>query len=129
MPKTREMAVDVSTRFQQLDSIPDLSTIIVKECANRNIPFEPKATPLKPTESEVKMISQKNFPKELDFHTNVNLNDSKLAFQALMRGLTQSSDVLSLWKSMGDCNPLNHPHPIGDLDVSHLKLLAQKEKP
>lgn len=125
------MAADISTRFHQLAAMPVLEDVVRSSCSQLNIPLmKLPVPPSRPTNVEEKFISQKAFGDEFKFTVDVNLVDSKAAFNLLVDGLDSSNDFLGLWK-LNDSDPHKHPHPISDRDISVLnrKQKRAEEKP
>ena len=120
-------AVDVTSRFQDLKSTAtDLASLVHGECDRMSIPFQPEAPTIKPTDSESQRISGKlPFSSDLKFTVDVNLEDSKKAFRAVVAGLDDDHDFLSLW-TLHDHNPRIFPNPIGEVDMTPFSTDAVK---
>ena len=115
---------DIISLFRLLDTMPTLGTFVDTSCSQLKIASSKpplSQSEIEATTNEKHSISQKSFGEELNFTVEVNLLDSKAAFNLLVGGLNASDEFHGLWKSMSNCDPSNHPHPMGDLDVSPLE--------
>ncbi len=121
------MAVDITSRFHQLGAMPELGAFVSKSCSHLKITDTKPVVPWrKPTANENKSISQQSFGDDLNFTVDVNLVDSKAAFEVLVGGLDTQVNFLGLWLNMNNSDPCNHPHPMGDLNVAPLDKKREK---
>lgn len=119
------MSVDVCELFNDLKSSEGLAGIVSKESSRLNHRFLPQAPGLDLSSNEGEKISKKIFSDDLKFTVDVNLSDSKKAFQMLISGLGDTQNFQELW-SLTDHNPRAFPNPIGDVDLSALRLHDSK---
>ena len=114
-------AVDVRIGIQHLQN-PNLSTlsaIVVDECNRLKLAYTDEAPAPQPTSEERERITLhlENDFNELQFNVGVNLVDSKKAFKALISGLDDSQNFMSLL-DLHAHNPHTYPNPIGQVDLS-----------
>ena len=125
MANTVSEPIDFHTSFQTMkETSEDLPLLVVSESERRHIPFEvsPSHEKLSLKENEKIVINDFDKRKDLKFTVEVNLRESKRAFQALLSGLSKDADFNDLW-SLHDHNPLTFPHPIGgDIDPKVLEV-------
>ena len=120
------MSVDVCKLFNDLKSAEELASIVSKESTRLNHNFLSQAPGLTLSSDEGEKVSKTIFSDDLKFTVDVNLSDSKKAFQMLIGGLGEPQTFDQLW-TLNDHNPRTYPNPIGDVDLSALRLQDLKK--
>ena len=115
------MSVDVCQLFADLKSAEGLASIVSKESTRLSHTFLSQAPGLDLSSNEGEKVSKTIFSDDLKFSVDVNLSDSKKAFQMLIGGLGDPQTFEQLW-TLNDHNPRTYPNPIGDVDLSALRL-------
>ena len=113
------MSVDVCQLLSDLKSAEGLASIVSKESTRLNHAFLSQAPGLDLSSKEGEKVSKTIFSDDLKFSVDVNLRDSKKAFQMLIGGLGEPQTFEQLW-TLNDHNPRTYQNPIGDVDLSEL---------
>lgn len=124
MAEETKGSAEVYSRFVEMKhQSQDLSRLVSSESERLRIPFESTRAPEKLTAEESKKIVLHDFNKrpDLQLSVEVNLGDSKSAFRAFLKGISDGSTFDNMWNLRAH-DPLAYPHPISGIDRKVLGL-------